>query len=378
MSYTTHRAADYRQPAGFIPYSCRDVQEGLGDYFRLQTGARVENPHPAAEHMAAEGVGMDRLARHWLAPHIDADYLRAAPKSEVITRALGVADFVTALTSGWHQVVRSTFDEAISGYRSILRDWPVRDFKPQYIPAFNGISDLKALSELSQYQYGSLSASTVLEDVSVSTRGLAFVVSREALINDQAQEISAMMAQLGNIAALSLAQAVATALQGTDTLDDGAAFFAEATSNYVTTAAGGAAPSITTLDLAGSKLWRMPLGDHVAGLAPRFLVCPPEIAHTSRVLVASVWDPQGSAGTVPDGRVDVAVLPHLTDTSDWFLFADPARAPTLALLRLSGSSSLVNLEQAPRPQNRDGLAFKLSTDFAVARVARHAVKVQSS
>lgn len=377
MSYTTRDYHPLKVP-GFIPYSTRDTAEGLGDFFRLQTGARVVNPHPVAEHMAAEGVGLDRLARHWLAAHMDADYVRAAPKSEIITRALGTSDFVTALTSGWHEVVRSTFDEAISGYRAILRDWPVRDFKPQYIPSFNGISDLKALSEHSEYQFGAFNASSVLEDVQVTTRGLAFIVSREALVNDLSQEIAAMMMQLGNIAALSLAQAVAAALQGTDTLDDGAAFFAEAKSNYITTAAGGAAPSVTTLDLAGAKLWRMPLGDHVAGLAPRFLVCPPEIAHTSRALVAAVWDPQGSAGTVPDGRVDVITLPHLTDTSDWYLMADPARAPTLALLRLAGSSSLVNLEQAPRPQNRDGLAFKLSTDFAVARVARHAVKVQSA
>lgn len=378
MSYRPGYDPRPAQIPGLIPYSCRDVQEGLGDFFRLQTGARVENPYPVAEFMASEGVGMDRLARHWLAPHMDVDYLRGAPKAEVITRAMGSSDFVSALTSGWHDVVSTTFNERISGFRQLLRDWPVRDFRPQYIPNFGGISDLQALTEHGEYTYGVLAPSSVLEDVSITTRGLAFTVSRQALINDAAQEITAAMMALGNAAALSLANAVATALQDTSNLDDGTPMFDATKSNYLAAGSGGGEPSMTTLDAAAALLWRMPVGDLIAGCAPRFIVTAPERAYTAKVLSVATFDPAGSAGTVPQGRFDNVILPHLTDVNDWYLMPDPAAAPVLALLRLSGSSSLVYLEQINTPIGRDGIAFKLRTDFAIARVSRFAVKVQAS
>lgn len=357
-------------PSGFMPFSCRDVEGALGDFFRMQTGARVANPDPIATQMLEEGVGLAKLARHWLAAYIPADDLRGASNADVITRALSTSDFQNAITSGWHQTVRATFNEQISGYRAILRELPVKDFNTQRVPDYGGMSDLKAMPEGAEYKNASLSATTVLESVSLTTYGLQFTVSRQALINDEIGEISAAVRQLANIAALHLAAAVASTLEDSTTLSDGSAYFATAKGNLVQYASGGGAPSVSTMDAAGTKLWRRSVGDHVAGVAPRFVIVPPELAHTAQVLVSAIWDPAGTAGTVPVGRCDRIVLPHLVNTTHWYLAGDPAFAPALALLRLAGSSDLVQLEQVKAPLHRDGLTYRIRTDYKVARISR--------
>lgn len=379
MTTTYHRASDYRPPAGFLPYATRDVAEALPDFFRMQIGVPVRNANPIAESMVEDGVGLAKLARHWLAPYFPADDLRAAPNADVIVRAVGTSDFQVALTSGWNSVVQSTFNEQISGFRAILRDMAVRDFNLQNTPDFGGIGVLKEMPEHAEWKNAALYASTVLEQVRIGTHGIQFTVSRQALINDAIGEVTAAVRQLSNVAALHLAASVASTLEDTTTLSDGSQYFATAKNNLVQLASGGGAPSVTTLDTAGVKLWRRAVGDHIAGVAPRYLVCPPEISHTARVLAAATWDPAGTAGTVPQGRFDVVTLPHLSNTADWYLLGDPAFAPALALMRLAGSRDLVTMEQINTPINHDGLTYRLRLDFKVARVSRvGAVKIKGA
>ncbi len=359
-------------PQGFLPYSCRDIAGSLGELFLEQAGVRRAD-NPVASHLAHEGVDLAKLARHWLAPHYGVDELRGAPTPVILGRALGVDDFVSALTSGWHDVVRATFNEAISGYRSLLREIPVKNFLPQHIPTFNGISALVEMPEFGEWGYGSLTASSVLEDTQVTTYGLQFTVSRQSLVNDQVREITAMMAELANIAALHVAASVASALEGT--LAGGGDYFHADYSNLLTGGSAGA-PSVTTFDAAAALLWRMPVGSHIAGTAPRYIVGPPEMHGTARVLAAAIYDPNGSPGSLPQGRFDVVVLPHLASTTYWYLMGDPQTAPALALLHLEGSSELAMLEQIPTPPQKDGLTFRLRTDYKVARISRTgAVKI---
>ena len=364
----------YGQPKpahGFIPFSTRDVADGLGDWFLRYAGVRVENAHPVSDHLLNDfDAGLPRLARHFLSTQFSADSLRATPNSEIIHRALGTDDFVSALTSGYQRVVQSSFNAQVSGYRSLLREVRVKNFMPVNIPDHGGISALQERPEHSVWEHGKLFSSTVLEDVQVTTHGLQFTISREALINDSTQEITAALLQLGNVAALHLAASVASTLEATDTLSDGAAYFATSKGNLVEYASGGGLPSVTTLDTAGTKLWRRSVGDHVAGVAPRFLAVPPEISHTARVLAAATWDPAGTAGTIPQGRFDVVTLPHLTSTADWYLLGDPITAPGLVLLRLAGGSNeLATLEQITVPY-KDGITLRLTTDYKVVRASR--------
>lgn len=362
--------------AAGLPFSTRDIEYSLGDYWLEAIGAR-KTMNPVAETLAAEGVGLEKLARHWAAPH-DAEFARGTPKSEIIGRMLGSADFVSALTSGWHTVVAASFNESISGYKAILRDLPVRDFRPQSVPDFGGLSPLVKMTEHGEWKFGELTSSSVLESVGVDDYGLVFQVSRAALANDAAQEIAMLMAQLGNIAALMLAQATAEALEDTSALSDGVPYFDASKSNLLTGADAGA-PSVSTMDGVNSSLWRRPVGDHVAGVAPRYIVVPPELAATTRVLLSAIADPAGTPGTLPPGRLDTVVLPHLQSTTAWYALGDPALAPALALLRLQGASQLVALENIRTPLHKDGLAFRLRTTFAVARISRvGAVKVEGS
>lgn len=367
-------------PQGFIPFSCRDVAEGLGDWFMRRLGVPVENAHPVSDHLAGEyDAGLGTLARHWLAQDYSADSLRAAPKSDLIARAMGRDDFTEALTSGWNRIVASTFAAQISGFRSIVREIPVANFQPQHVPDFGGVSDMKERPEHSHWEHGRLYSSTVLEDVRVGVHGLQFSISREALINDAVFEIAALMQSLGNIAALHVAASIAATLENTDTLSDGAQYFATSAGNLVEYASGGGLPSVTTLDTAGVKLWRRPVGEHIAGVAPRYLVCPPEMSHSARVLAAATWDPAGTAGTVPQGRFDVVTLPHLVSTTDWFLLGDPITAPALALLRLAGGNGdIARIERITVP-HRDGITMRLHCDYKTARISRiGAVKIEGA
>ncbi len=85
--YTTHRASDYRQQP-FIPFSTRDVADGLGDWFLRKIGVPVANAHPASDHLMNDfDAGLHSLARHWLSSEFSADSLRTAHKSDLAARA---------------------------------------------------------------------------------------------------------------------------------------------------------------------------------------------------------------------------------------------------------------------------------------------------
>ncbi len=259
-----------------------------------------------------------------------------------------------------------------------MRQVPVKNFLPQNCPDSGGVSELKEQPEYSSWNYGRLYSSGVLEDVSVTTHGLQFSISRETLVNDAVAEIAAMFQALGNAAALHAAESIAAALEDTSNLSDGAPYFGTATSNLMESRSGGGAPSTATLDLGAARLWRMPVGEHIAGSAPHFVVVPPELQMSTKALVASTYDPAGTSGTLRAGRIDTVVLPHLTSAKNWYLLGDPVAAPALAMLHLAGGTGEVTMLERITVPHRDGITLRLRTDYNIARVSRNgAIKVES-
>lgn len=364
--YTYHRAADYRSPAvhtrGF-PYSARDCGEAMPDYFRGRMGGKVE--HPVAEAMLDANMSLMRLARHYAQADV------SEPDHSVLNRALGVSDFGNDLVTSIYRNSTHVFNESASGFRRILLPLRVPDFKAQRFSTLT-IADFETVSEFSEFKAVSIAAGTVLDEDGIATQGANFIVSRQAIINDDAGSIVAMSRAIGTQSALAVASEVAAKLSDTSNLDDGVPLFSATSTIANLYNASAAAPSVTTYDAGNTLLWRQPTpAGSIAGQSARYLVVPPELYGTANVLANALFAmPAGSI----DRPLDVVCLPHLSSATAWYLLASPDMAPVLGLATFGDSPLLI--ERVQLPVNRDGVAMKARVDFRVLRLGRvGAIKV---
>lgn len=246
---------------------------------------------------------------------------------------------------------------------NLVRTIRVPDFKPQRIPSLYA-ADFRDQPEHAQWPHVQIDAGRVLEgQAAVQTKGANVIISRQALLSDSAGQIGAVAASYGNVAALTIASAIAAALSATAVLDDGVALFATSTDNLVT---AGGAPSVTTLSTGATKLWRQvtPVGT-LAAVAPAYLVIPPELLADASTALLDMFGDINSAR----GNIDLVVLPHLTSAVEWYLLGRPASAPVLAMLTLDGESPLT-IERLPSPLGIDGIALRARLDFRILRLSR--------
>lgn len=338
-----------------FPYSTRDIREALPSYLIWRSGLKGPH-HSVAEAMLDSDMTLMGLARH---------YVQAGPDEfapTVLARALMATDFGSDIVGAMRTVALSKFDALASGYSALLQPIFVPDFKPQRVP-FMSISDFNLLPEFSEFKALKFE-SDVLDENAIETRGGSFLISRQALLNDDAAQITAMAFALGSSAAQDVAKRVAEVLEITTNCDDGAAFFNTTAANlYNTAAATSPIITVSTYSAAANLLWRQPTpAGAVVANGPRYLVVPPEAERDAHLTLMALLGPSPRA-------VEVVVLPHLTANTQWYLLADPKVSPTLGLVTLSSSRGLT-IERVPTPDNRDGIAFKARNDYRVVRLSR--------
>lgn len=338
-----------------FPYSTRDCGEALPEFIRGRMGGKVE--HPVAAAMLDCSMTLMGLARHYA--QADA----GEPDHVVLNRALGASDFGNHLVTSVYANATHTFAEAASGFRRICLPLRVRDFKPQRFGSLS-LADFGLVPEFAEFQTVSTAAGSVIDEDSIATQGANFLISRQAIINDDAGSIAAMTRAIGTQAALAVASEVASKLSDTGNLDDGAALCNDTALNRYNTS--GTAPSVADTDAALKLLWTQPTpAGSISGCAPRYLVAPPALHATAQTLVTAIFgDPPGAIGR----PVDLIILPHLPSDAEWYWLADPQISPVLGLATLGESPLLV--ERVPLPPNRDGIALKARLDFRVLRLSR--------
>lgn len=329
-----------------------DSVEALRDAVALRAGLidhRVA--HPDASVLATSD---SNLLRQLAIACVSSD-VRAANPAGAFGRGLGSDDFKNVLSD----VLRSATVGKLTAqarHRAFCDVRRLKSFMPHDFPSADIDISLVELAE-----GGEAPSIEVRDSAGLSARirtwGRDVNVSREVVLNDDVGLLVSLAANAGASAARLEASLCYELLESNPVLGDGETLFHTDHGNVVN---GALDEANFFAALAALRDQRTPAGI-AADLDARFLVVASGIEGLARKLLHSAGIAEISviaSAAVPPGR--------------WYLLADPAQAPVIALLRLEGSSAGVLVGPVSRRDSAvtDGVLLGVRFDVGAAAVGR--------
>jgi hypothetical protein len=198
---------------------------------------------------------------------------------------------------------------------------PIRDFKQQTRVRMGAFGSLPIVPEDSAY------TSVTLQDSAATyvpqKRGNLVTVSREAIVNDDLNAIRTIPTKLAAAAAYTLAEFVYGFLSSNPTIYDGSALF---TSGAPHNNLGSSSLSTSAMQSGVTAMREQTnFASKRIGLRPKFLIVPPELEFSAMVMTKSAGVPGSPNNDINPmlGYVTPIVSPQLTNTTQWFMAADP-------------------------------------------------------
>jgi hypothetical protein len=245
------------------------------------------------------------------------------------------------------------YGEVTTSWRRYARTYNVPDFKAVSFVRLTEMQDLLEVKEAGEYKDSEI-AEIVGPSISVKKFGRLFSLTREALINDDLNQLRDRPAAFGRSAARTLARAVISFFEGNPVTYDGVNLFHATHANLLSGAQFALSEDALAQALTKIRKQTDPNGN-VIGLSPRTVVIPPEldliidrILTSTTVPLAGFFQSGNTTATTPRdfgmGGTNVlsrrnltpVVEEYLTDPNDWYVFADMGEAPTIAVGFLNG------------------------------------------
>lgn len=339
-----------------LNYTWGDLQEAGADYLAARLGIPSATPHPVAERMVEDEVSLLEMAStlgHTLAARNGATYnnLRAA------NAAINAGALTTILNDATSRLVHVTYDNE-ADHRRIALLTPVRDFMPVDFPMFDVDDELPKISELAQIPQVVVTPAGG-ESAKLSSFGVRLGITREMIINDDLDLLRTTVRRLTASASRLEGRHVFGVLEENPTLADGDAMFnADAGNLLSSTPFGKAGLSAAVAALRRQKT----ISGDESNNAPAFLVVPPEMEIEALELVAAL--------TLQRAPVQVIATPELS-ASNWYLMAEPEKAPVVGLLRLRGATERsVAIIPEKKRLDFDGVSMKFIADLGATALSR--------
>lgn len=250
-------------------------------------------------------------------------------------------DFANYMSTLQNKRMMRSYREVSSTWTRWTTDYEVGDFKPVQTVGLTELPDLLPVDEEGAYKMSEIGERTG-PSLTVKTYGRLWAITRKAIINDDMQQLRDYPARVGRAAARTLSRFVVKTLEGNGNYSDGVALFHASHNNLITDAL-----SETGLQNAMLKLAQQTddFGNPIE-LTGEFLLIPVGLTLTARrILESTEIHIQGSGNTpaygqgnanVVEGAANVIVDRYLTDANDWYLFANPADVPVIAVGFLNG------------------------------------------
>lgn len=314
------------------------------DGILMRYGLPLENPHPAAQDF--RGASVRELA---------ATCLSRAGKTvahdganSIIRAALTTSDFPALLENTAHKALIVGLESAgATTHRDTwTRRGTVADFKKASRVALSEAPDLKHVGEAGEIEYGAITDGGK-EIIQAETYARIVSISRQALINDDLDQLTRVPKGLGLSAARTESDLVYRMLADNPTMRDGAALFGAEHGNV---ASAAAAITVDSLGLARAAMrkQRGVQGLSYLNVTPAYLLVGAD-RETEALQVLSELQPNQAANAVPDWirQLSVVVDPRIDDFADgaWFLTGNPNVHDTFEVAFLDGRSA-PSLEQA--------------------------------
>lgn len=259
-------------------------------------------------------------------------------------------DFANYMTNVLGKRLMQTYAEVPSVWETYTTAYTVNDFKPISFYGLTEGQDLLPFEEGGEYKDSQI-AERVGAKLTVRTFGRLFSLSRKALINDDLNLLRDAPGRMGRAARRSISRYVVNdTLEANPAAYDGTALFHANHNNLITDALSESGLGNAALKLAAQT------DDNGLPIAitAAFLVIPGALEITARrILNSTEIHIQGNSVTAPapsttavygmgnanvmQGFVPYVVERWLTDQNDWYLFGNPADAPTIAVGFLNGA-----------------------------------------
>lgn len=285
-------------------------------------------------------------------------------------------DFPTLLANTLRRAVIAAYRTQPVTWRRFCRATSVSDFRPTQLTRFALIGRLRPVEPGGEIECAPVGDAKA-EWIQAATYGIRVPLSRHVIVNDDLDFFNSLPLALAYSAALSVEIDVYSVLTsnggaGPTMSEDGNPLF-HASHNNVGTAG---APSVTTITEAFVKMAEQKDHNNIAFLdnSPAVWLGPKKYELTVRSLIQSQADPSqanaGVANPVQNMFRDIVGSTRLTGNR-WYVFADPAVAPTLQVAFLNGDQDPV-IERQPG-WTTDGLEYRVKLDYGVAAADwRHA------
>jgi hypothetical protein len=345
---------------------------------------------PANDGRAVEAAlclqaGLPNVTRHYDERTVEAGekMRRSVSLGEVFVeaaRANGYNGSARISSANLPQVIRAAFaTHAISdllsnvankfllaGFNSVERAWDsiarissVNDFKSASMYRLNGSFKFQKVGNGGVMK--SADASDSKRSVNADTYGITTSLTRQDMINDDLNALSALPQRIGRGAGLSLAETIWQEFQSSN-----GTYYAKATP------AAGNALALSSLKTAATAYRKLTDPDgNPLGISPRVLLVPPELELAaaeimgSSLLISGNTTAQGNANVLA-GRYRVVSSAYLTSATTWWLCADAADLAALDVVFLNGQQS-PTIEQVEAAPDTLGVIMRGYMDFGVAK-----------
>lgn len=304
------------------------------------------------------GLTLMELARTCLNAH----GIRHEGKSKMEVAKLAMhstSDFPSVLANAAGKALRNSYEATPQTFRGWTSESTASDFKTMSRTQLHGLS-LQEVPEGAEITRGTISDSK--EEYALATYARIIAITRQTIINDDLDAFSRLPRKFGVAAANLESDVVYAILTANGNMADGTALFHGDHNNLGT---GGAISATTLTEMRADMRGQTDDNGVRLNIIPKFLIVPASLETTAKQYVATEVNPtQPSEVNVFKNAFEVVVEPRLdsTDTTDWFVAADPNQIDTIEIAYLDGQRGLYLEERMGF--DVDGLEVKGRLDFA--------------
>jgi ATP-dependent Clp endopeptidase proteolytic subunit ClpP len=272
------------------------------------------------------------------------------------------SDFGNILLDVANKSLLQGWEEAEETFELWTKKGQLSDFKTAHRVGMGGFSSLAKVREGAEFKY--VTTGDKGETIALATYGNIFSVTRQAIINDDLNQLTDVPMKMGRAAKGTIGDLVYATLTGNAKLSDGKALFH---GDHGNTSTG--AISVTSLDDARKRMRLQKEGDRSLNIRPAFMLVPValETLASQTIKSASVKGADINAGinNPIQNFAEIISEPRLddADTAAWYLAAAKG-TDTIEVAYLNGVDTPYIDQQ--EGFTTDGIATKVRIDAGVA------------
>jgi hypothetical protein len=272
------------------------------------------------------------------------------------------SDFGNILLDVSNKALLQGWDEAAETFDLWTKKGQLSDFKTAHRVGLGGFPSLRKVNEGAEYKY--ITTGDKGETIALATYGEIFSITRQAIINDDLNQLTDVPMKMGRAAKATIGDMVYLVLTSNAKLSDGKAMFHADHKNL-----SSGAISVTSLDDARKLMRLQKEGERSLNIRPAFMLVPVALETTANQTIksASVKGADVNAGIINPVQNFAQVIAEArldeNDPAAWYLAAAKG-TDTIEVAYLNGVDAPYIDQQ--EGFTTDGIATKVRIDAGVA------------